>query len=111
MIARSWTAEASPDGARRYVQHFRQKVLPVISAIEGQRGAYVLERSLSEDEGAEIVELRIITLWESMDAVRKFAGDDPDVAVVTAEARAILSRFDEQVAHYEVILSPQSLPL
>jgi hypothetical protein len=37
-----------------------------------------------------------------MEAVRKFAGDDPDVAVVTREARAILTRFDEQVAHYEV---------
>ncbi len=97
MIARSWTAEATPASAVRYLQHFRQKVQPVIASIEGHRGAYVLKRTLGE--GVEIV---IITLWESMEAVRKFAGDDPDVAVVTSEARAILTRFDEHVVHYEV---------
>jgi heme-degrading monooxygenase HmoA len=97
VIARSWTAEATPSRAEEYILHFRQKVLPVVASIEGHRGAYVLRRSLGE--GVEIV---IITLWESMEAVRKFAGDDPDVAVVTGEARAILSRFDQQVVHYEV---------
>ncbi len=97
MIARSWTAEATPSRAEEYILHFRRKVLPVIASIEGHRGAYVLKRSLGE--GVEVV---IITLWESMDAVRKFTGEDPDVAVVTGEARAILSRFDQHVAHYEV---------
>ena len=37
-----------------------------------------------------------------MEAVRKFAGDDPEVAVVTSEAQAILTRYDQQVVHYEV---------
>lgn len=103
MIARSWSAEASPENAEKYIRHFREKVLPVVTSIEGHRGAYVLRRP--RGEGVEIV---IITLWESMSAVRKFAGDDPDVAVVTGEARAILTRFDEQVAHYEVAWTPQS---
>jgi heme-degrading monooxygenase HmoA len=97
MIARSWTAEATPARADDYILHFRQKVLPVIASIEGHRGAYVLRRNLGDE-----VEIVVITLWESMEAVRKFAGDDPDVAVVTLEARAVLTRFDEQVAHYEV---------
>ena len=106
MIARSWSAEASPEGADEYIRHFRRKVLPVIASIEGHRGAYVLRR-----HRGEATEILIVTLWESMEAVRKFAGDDPDVAVVTSEARAILARFDEQVAHYEVILTPQSSQL
>jgi heme-degrading monooxygenase HmoA len=97
MIARSWTAEATPARADEYLQHFRAKVLPVIASIEGHRGAYVLKRVRGD-----LVEIVVITLWESMDAVRKFAGDDPDVAVITREARTILSRADEHVAHYEV---------
>ncbi|MGH9323818.1 MAG: antibiotic biosynthesis monooxygenase family protein [Vicinamibacteria bacterium] len=103
MIARSWTAEAIPEQAEEYILHFRTKVLPVIASIEGHRGAYVLKRRRDE-----VVELVVITLWESMDAVRNFAGDDPDVAVVTREARAILSRYDEHVAHYEVAWRPHS---
>ncbi len=103
MIARSWSAEANPENADKYIRHFREKVLPVVTSIEGHRGAYVLKRG--RGEGVEIV---IITLWESMNAVRKFAGDEPDVAVVTDEARAILSRFDERVAHYDIVWTPQS---
>jgi heme-degrading monooxygenase HmoA len=103
MIARSWSAEAIPENADKYIRHFREKVLPVVTSIEGHRGAYVLKRSRGDS-----VEIVIITLWESMNAVRKFAGDEPDVAVVTDEARAILSRFDEQVAHYDVVWTPQS---
>lgn len=103
MIARSWSGEASPDNAEKYLQHFRQKVVPVITSIEGHRGAYAMKRNRGDR-----VEIVIITLWESMEAVRKFAGDHPDVAVVTDEARAVLSRFDEQVAHYEVVWTPQS---
>lgn len=106
MIARSWRAEASRQRADDYVHHFRQKVLPVIAAIEGHRGAYVLRRPVGS--GGDSVEILVITLWESMEAVRKFAGDDPDVAVVTVEARTMLSQFDERVAHYEVIVTPQS---
>jgi heme-degrading monooxygenase HmoA len=97
MIARSWTAETSVQGAERYLQHFQQKVLPVVASIEGHRGAYLLKRRVGAN-----VEIVVITLWESMEAVRMFAGDDPDTAVVTGEARAILTRFDERVLHYEV---------
>lgn len=106
MIARSWTGETSPERAPDYVRHLKAKVLPVMAAIEGYRGAYVLER---ERGGRD--EIVVITLWESMDAVRRFAGDEPDQAVVTEEARSILSRFDEDVKHYEVLVTPQSMSL
>jgi hypothetical protein len=45
----------------------------------------------------------VITLWESMDAIRRFAGEDADRAVVEPEARAVLSEFDDGVRHYEVM--------
>ena len=47
-----------------------------------------------------------LTLWNSWDAVRAFAGDDAETAVVPDEARAVLSRWDERSAHYELIEGP-----
>ena len=50
--------------------------------------------------------LSTLTLWESLDAVRAFAGQDYEMAVVPAEARKLLGRFDERSVHYEVVLEP-----
>jgi hypothetical protein len=47
-----------------------------------------------------------VTLWDSLDAVRAFAGDDYELAVVPPEARRLLSRCDERSRHYETILEP-----
>jgi len=49
------------------------------------------------------VEFVVLTLWDSMDAVRKFAGANPEKAVVAPDAQAVLSSFDEFVSHYEVV--------
>ena len=68
-----------------------------LPAIEGHRGAYLLKRPIGEE-----VEFIAITLWESIDAIRKFAGDSIDGAVVEPEARAVLSGFDDFVRHFEL---------
>lgn len=47
-------------------------------------------------------EFLVITLWDSMDAIRRFAGEDSERAVVEPEARAVLAEFDDFVRHYEV---------
>jgi hypothetical protein len=47
-----------------------------------------------------------ITLWDSLDAVRAFAGDDYEIAVVPPPARQLLSRFDERSRHYEAVIEP-----
>jgi hypothetical protein len=54
----------------------------------------------------EEVEFLVLTLWESMEAIRGFAGEQPEVAVVEPEARAALVRFDSTVTHYEVLAAP-----
>ncbi len=95
MIARLWRGFAgTPAGAEAYQQHVTSKVLPALRGIEGHRGARVLRR------GEEFI---VVTFWESMDAVRKFAGPDPERAVVEPEARAVLREFEERVSHYEVV--------
>jgi heme-degrading monooxygenase HmoA len=95
MIARLWKGvAASAAGADAYERHLTAKVLPSLSALEGHRGARVLRREN---------EFLVITFWESIEAVRRFAGADPERAVVEPEARAVLREYDERVSHYEVV--------
>lgn len=101
MIARLWHGWTTPGNADAYETLLRTEVLPGISRIAGARGAYVLRSGL-EDE----VEFVTITLWDSLDAVREFAGDDYEVAVVPPPARRLLARFDERSRHYETVIEP-----
>lgn len=93
-----WKARATKSGADEYIQHATKKVFPKIRGIEGHRGEYLLRRDL--EDGVELV---VLTLWESMEAVGRFAGTEADKAVVDPEARAVLTSFDEHVSHFEVV--------
>jgi mannose-6-phosphate isomerase-like protein (cupin superfamily) len=98
MIARRWTALAEgSEHADAYVSHFERTVKPHLESTGGFLGATV-ER-VEADGGIEIV---VVTRWESMVAIRAFAGEDIDLAVITPEARAVLSRFDRRVRHIEL---------
>ena len=98
MILRMWRGRSSANKADEYIHHARDKVFPKLRAIEGNRGAYLLRRM---SNGA--VEFVVLTLWESMEAVRKFAGAEPAKAVVEPEAQSMLSQFDEFATHFEVV--------
>ena len=100
MIARLWRGEAKPAQADAYYRHVTGTVFPEVARLPGHRGAYVLRR---EVDGA--VEFLVVTLWDSMDAVRAFA-PDPERAVVEPAAQAVLSRYDDFVRHYEVVHAP-----
>ena len=93
-------AAASHDGAKAYEAHFSTTVLPHLRHTDGFSGAYVLER---EQEGE--VALEVLTMWESLDAVRAFAGADIEAAVVEPEARAVLARFDSRVSHHAIAIN------
>jgi heme-degrading monooxygenase HmoA len=101
MISRFWRGWTSPENADAYEELLRTRILPGIHRVDGYRGAYVLRR----DAGSEI-EFATITLWESMDAVRAFAGEDHEAAVVPPEAQALLSHFEGTSVHYETIVEP-----
>ncbi len=102
VIARLWRGWTSSGNADAYEELLRTKVLPGIHRVIGYRGAYLLRRDV--EDGVEFVTL---TTFESMEAVRKFAGEDHEVAVVPAEARRLLARFDERSKHYEVVIEPE----
>jgi heme-degrading monooxygenase HmoA len=97
MIARVWSAQATPAQAPDYAEHLRASVLPALRSVDGYAGGMLLQRAVP---GA--VEIQVVTFWRSVEAVRGFAGDDPEAAVVADEAAALLTQFDRRVRHYEV---------
>jgi heme-degrading monooxygenase HmoA len=101
MIGRFWRGWTTRGQASAYEDLLRREVLPGIHRIAGYRGAFLLRRDLGEE-----VEFATLTLWDSLDAVREFAGADHEVAVVPARARGLLARFDERSVHYEVLAVP-----
>jgi heme-degrading monooxygenase HmoA len=101
MIVRAWRGYGAAAEPQAYPKHLLQFVRPKLAQLAGFRGLYLLRRR-EQDE----IEFLVLTLWESMDAVRAFAGDQPDRAVVEPEARSVLVRFDNTVSHYEVLAAP-----
>ena len=97
MIERVWRGWIAPDKADAYACFLRDDFLPAAHAIPGYRGARVLRR---EQDGE--VEFLVITHFDSLDAIRAFAGEDPEQAHVAPAARALLDRWEERVAHYEI---------
>jgi heme-degrading monooxygenase HmoA len=101
MISRIWHGWTIFDNANTYEELLRTTILPGIRRVAGYKGAYLLRRDV--EDGVEFV---TVTLWESLDAVREFAGADHAVAVVPPAARALLSRFDQTSQHYDTIVTP-----
>ena len=99
MIARIWKAETTPAGAPGYAEHLRAHVVPALRQVDGYAGAMLLERSTAG--GVEVV---VITLWRSLEAIRGFAGADLENAVVADEAAALLTTYDRRVRHYELVV-------
>lgn len=100
MIGRLWHGWTTPERADEYQALLEGEVLPGIEAkASGYEGVYVLRR----DAGDE-VEFVTLTVWRSLDDVRSLVGDDVEVSYVPAEARDLLSRFDERAAHFELVL-------
>jgi len=97
MIIRVWKARATPEGAERCRARFVEKILPRLKPLEGYRGASLLRRP----DGDE-VELVLLTRWESLEAVRPFAGPDIEHAVVDEEAATMLTGWDRRVRHYDI---------
>lgn len=98
MISRQWVGVARLAEAERYVEHLKTETFPKLAQIAGFRDAAILRRNVAD--GAEF---RIVTTWESLDAIREFAGDNPEVAVVPDAVQAMMITYEKTVAHYEVV--------
>jgi heme-degrading monooxygenase HmoA len=106
MIGRLWSGRTEPADAAAYEAFLRDELLPDVATLEGARGAYVLRRETLD--GA--VEFVTLTLFDSLDAVRGFAGQDVERAVIEPRAQELLAEYDAEVRHFDVVVAPSDRP-
>jgi antibiotic biosynthesis monooxygenase (ABM) superfamily enzyme len=99
MIARIWYGWTTPENADVYESLLRNEIFPGIDAkrVAGYHGIELLRRPV----GGE-VEFVTIMWFDTLAAVKAFAGEDHEAAYVPAKARAVLARYDVRSQHYEV---------
>jgi antibiotic biosynthesis monooxygenase (ABM) superfamily enzyme len=100
MITRVWHGYTKPQDADSYHQLLLTTILPGIHRIAGYKGSNVLRRNCGDE-----VEFIALTFWESLDAIREFAGPDYERSVILPEAAKLLTRHDERSVHYDSVRS------
>jgi len=97
VISRHWKGIAKPGQAEAYVQHLESDTFPRLSRIPGFIRASILSRSVQAG-----TEFQIVTVWESVEAIRAFAGPNIDTAVVPPVVQELMASYDPQVVHYDL---------
>ncbi len=99
MISRIWHGWTTPGNADKYETMLKKEIFVGIQNrhIRGFKGIQLLRREVGEE-----IEFVTIMEFDSLDAVRDFAGEDYEAAVVPEKARKVLSRFDGRPQHYEI---------
>jgi antibiotic biosynthesis monooxygenase (ABM) superfamily enzyme len=100
MICRLWRGWTTPENADAYQRIVHGEVIPGIEArkIPGFRHIDLMKHDLGEE-----VEFQTLMWFDTLDAIKAFTGEDYEASHVPPRARAVLTRFDERAAHYEVI--------
>ena len=102
MIARMWHGAVPRDKADAYLLYLKRTGVSGLRATPGNRGVSLLR----QDEGATSHFL-VISYWDSREAIRAFAGDDPEAARYYPEDADYLLELEPRVTHYEVLDSPE----
>jgi hypothetical protein len=97
MIARHGRGWTLLQDADPYERLLKETVLPGLKSIAGYRGGYIFRK-----DGTQEVEFVVVNLFESLEAVRRFAGENYSVAVFEPEAKRLLCKAEPQATHYEV---------
>ena len=102
MIARIWHGWTKPENAKAYEDMLRDEIFPGIAGrkIEGYHDAELFIR----DDGEE-VEFVTLLRFDSMKAVKEFAGEDQSKPVIYPKAEALLTRMDQRSQHYRIVIS------
>jgi heme-degrading monooxygenase HmoA len=98
MIARHWRGLAKREFADAYVEHLHSETFPQLVQLPGFHDASILRRDVEQG-----VEFLVVTVWKSLDAIRDFAGHDPESAVVPAKVQQMMIEYDRRPRHYQVV--------
>jgi heme-degrading monooxygenase HmoA len=101
MIARVWRGWTKAANADAYEKLLREVVYPGLQKMNGYHGGYIFRQ-----DGDEETEFVTVNLFESLEAVKAFAGSDYEVPVFEPEARRLLSRVEPIARHYDVKHTP-----
>jgi heme-degrading monooxygenase HmoA len=102
MIARTWAGAVRAADADAYLDYLHATGLAEYQATPGNRGVLALRRITGDR-----AEFLLLTLWDSEEAIRRFAGDDIERAVFYPEDERFLVARDERVRHYEVVFQAE----
>jgi len=99
MISRIWHGWTTIENADRYENLLKTEIFPGIASknVSGYRGIQLLRRLLGDE-----VEFITIMKFDSLEAVKEFAGEDYEKSYVPDKARKVLSRHDGRSQHYEI---------
>ncbi|HEY9449516.1 MAG TPA: hypothetical protein VIQ74_13705 [Gemmatimonadaceae bacterium] len=109
MIARTWRGATSAADADEYLAYLHETGFSKYRATPGNVAVYGLRRTIDGPDGPR-AEFLLVSLWESMDAMRNFAGSDPARAVFYPRDDHFLVDRDEHVNHYEVVFADSGNP-
>ena len=101
MIARTWHGITKAEDAGRYADLINRTGTPHYRSTPGNRAVYIFRRI----EGG-VAHFLVLSLWDSFDAIRAFAGPEPERAVYYPEDKEFLLEFEPHVTHYEVRPTP-----
>jgi heme-degrading monooxygenase HmoA len=101
MIARTWHGVTDASKANEYLDYLKKTGVAEYRETQGNRGVYVLQRV-----DGDRVHFLLLTLWESEDAIKTFAGSDIEKAKYYPEDEKFLLEFEPTVTHYEVLIKP-----
>jgi len=97
MIERHWQGIARKERANEYIDHLRTDTFQEIKKIKGFISASILKRDVSDG-----VEFLVITRWETLEVIKRFAGEKIETAVVPKLVQDIMLKYDKKVRHYEI---------
>lgn len=101
MIARTWQGTVPTEKADQYFQYLQKTGLSDYRNIQGNQGIYVFRR-----EAGDMTHFMLLTLWNSEEAIKEFAGEDAEKAHYYPEEKDFLLKLEPNATHYNVALQP-----